>query len=452
MKLTRVEAPSMKEALLKIKMTLGDDALIVGTRTLRKGGVLGVGGREYVEVYVSQAPPQGGGSLPRTRMPQVEAPRQGLVNPTSHNEELQPRGTSGTRPVDPQPTVFGQATHPEALEALRGLYPQSKNPYSPPQQKGDAPVLALPKSLGADDPVERLAKYARERGWKLEDFQETKRRALEANPPQKEIDHPFLKDAELLLKELEISPKMIEGLLWELRTIDLPVGVTDPNRLKTLLKSQVVKLLAPNLPQGVQQEPLVQIFLGPTGVGKTTTVAKLAARAKINERKQVGLITLDTFRIAAVDQLQKYARIIGVTLEVVSDPIEFRSAVARLKREGLDRILVDTAGRGQRDELKMRELEEFVKSIPDAEVHLVLSTTTHPRTFTRVAHRFIPLGAQRLILTKLDESEAFGALLEPLVDAGLPVSFITDGQNVPDDIMLSDPERLTDLVFRTRAF
>ncbi len=129
--------------------------------------------------------------------------------------------------------------------------------------------------------------------------------------------------------------------------------------------------------------------------------------------------------------------------------MEFQAAIERFRREGMDRILVDTAGRGQRDELKMRELREFLSVMPDAEVHLVLSTTTHPRTLQNVVRRFASIGYHRMVLTKLDEAESFGALLAVLVEAGKPVSYLTDGQNVPEDIMTSDPERLAELVLRS---
>jgi flagellar biosynthesis protein FlhF len=193
----------------------------------------------------------------------------------------------------------------------------------------------------------------------------------------------------------------------------------------------------------------VVVLVGPTGVGKTTTIAKLAARAKLAEGRRIGLVTLDTFRIAAVDQLQKYAGIIGLPLAVAADPVELQAAVKSLARDGAEVVFVDSAGRSQRDELKMAELREFLGALPGAEVHLVLSTTTHPKTVRSVAERFTAAGYRRVILTKLDEAASFGALLEPLLGIGKPVSYITDGQNVPDDIMASDPERLVELVLRT---
>ena len=100
----------------------------------------------------------------------------------------------------------------------------------------------------------------------------------------------------------------------------------------------------------------------------------------------------------------------------------------------------------------MQELREFLDITPNAEIHLVLSTIIHPRTLKNVATRFVPLGVHRLILTKLDETDSFGSLVKPLASINKPVSFVTDGQNVPDDIMVSDPDRLANLVFRASQF
>jgi len=268
----------------------------------------------------------------------------------------------------------------------------------------------------------------------------------------KSFDHPFLTSAYELLVSYDVDAKLAEQLVWDLKSVQLPVGVVPTDRVRAMVKAQLKKLFPPNVPTAMEGDRKVLILVGATGVGKTTTIAKLAARAKINERKSVGLITLDTFRIAAVDQLQKYANIIGVPVEVVADPAEYKAAIKRFKRSGVQLTLVDTAGRGQRDELKMQELREFLDITPNAEIHLVLSTIIHPRTLKNVVTRFVPLGVHRLILTKLDETDSFGSLVKPLASINKPVSFVTDGQNVPDDIMVSDPDRLASLVFRASQF
>jgi flagellar biosynthesis protein FlhF len=386
MKLTKVEAASMQEALRKIRTTLGDDAMIVGTRTLRRGGVLGVGSHEVVEVYVADQRPR-----------------------------LAPGGSPGRRAAEPGRLAAGLA-RPPAEEA-------EARPEPRPEE-----LETLSRALG--ELRQEIRELVREKG---------------------EVgDHPFLRDAYGLLLEREVEPKLAARLVGQLQGLPLPVGLPEPSRVRAVVAAQLKRLFLPNVAAPVGSTPRVVVLIGPTGVGKTTTIAKLAARAKLVGGQRVALVTMDTFRIAAVDQLQKYAQIIGVPLAIASDPVEFQSAVATFKKEEVEVVFVDSAGRSQRDELKMGELREFLQVLPGAEVHLVLSTTTHPRTMKSVAERFKGVGFQRVILTKLDEASSFGTLLEALLTIGKPVSFLTDGQNVPDDLIPSDPDRLAELVLRTQ--
>ncbi len=185
-------------------------------------------------------------------------------------------------------------------------------------------------------------------------------------------------------------------------------------------------------------------LVGPTGVGKTTTIAKLAANYRLKEKRRVGLITVDTYRIAAVEQLRTYAEIIDLPMQVVSSPREIRQAIDKLG--GLDLILMDTAGRSARDEIKIRELKTFLSEAAADEVHLVLSSVASARTLAHTAERFAAVGTTRLILTKLDEATGLGNLL-PLVRASkLPLSYLTNGQNVPDDIEIANAGRVARLV------
>src|SRR5262249_33506767 len=138
-------------------------------------------------------------------------------------------------------------------------------------------------------------------------------------------------------------------------------------------------------------------------------------------------------------------------LLVATNPKELQAAADELRSKEMDLIFVDSAGRSHRDELKMTELREFLSVVSDAEVHLVVSTTTHGKTILSVANRFAGIGFHRLILTKVDETISFGSLINALITINRPVSFVTDGQNVPDDIVPSDPERLADLVLKTNA-
>jgi len=181
-------------------------------------------------------------------------------------------------------------------------------------------------------------------------------------------------------------------------------------------------------------------LIGPTGVGKTTTIAKLAANLRLREKRRVGLITVDTYRIAAVEQLRTYADIIDLPMEVVATPREMREAVARLSN--LDLILMDTAGRSPRDEVRIQELRSMLAEANADEVHLVLSSVASPAGLVKAARHFAKVGTTSLVLTKLDEATGLGNLLPLLRSCKLPLSYVTNGQNVPDDIEPANRARL----------
>jgi flagellar biosynthesis protein FlhF len=185
-------------------------------------------------------------------------------------------------------------------------------------------------------------------------------------------------------------------------------------------------------------------LVGPTGVGKTTTIAKLAANYRLREKRRVGLITVDTYRVAAVEQLRTYADIIDLPMEVVATPREMREAVGRMNH--LDLVLMDTAGRSPRDEVKIQELKSMLAEAEPDEVHLVLSSTASAKGLIGAAERFADVGTTALLLTKLDEATSLGHLIGLVRECRLPISYITDGQNVPDDIQTAECRELARLM------
>ena len=188
----------------------------------------------------------------------------------------------------------------------------------------------------------------------------------------------------------------------------------------------------------------VVALVGPTGVGKTTTVAKLAANFKLAHGFRPGLVTVDTYRIAAVEQLRTYAEIIDLPLAVANSPAEMTRAIDELG--DVDIVLIDTAGRSPRDEVKIRELADFLAEARPDEVHLVLSAVAGERSLRAAVDRFAVVHADRLILTKLDEADGLGGVLAVLGQADRPVSYLTTGQAVPDDIEPADRARLARLI------
>lgn len=193
----------------------------------------------------------------------------------------------------------------------------------------------------------------------------------------------------------------------------------------------------------------VVALVGPTGVGKTTTVAKLAANFKLTHGFRPGLVTVDTYRIAAVEQLRTYAEIISLPLAVANAPGEMRRAIDELG--DVDLVLIDTAGRSPRDEVKIRELADFLAAAQPDEVHLVLSAVAGERSLRSAVERFAMVQADRLILTKLDEADGLGGVLSVLGQADRPVSYLTTGQAVPDDIEPANRTRLARLILGHEA-
>jgi len=193
----------------------------------------------------------------------------------------------------------------------------------------------------------------------------------------------------------------------------------------------------------------VVAFVGPTGVGKTTTIAKLAAIFALFEERKVALVTADTYRIAAVEQLKTYAKIIGIPIEVVFTPQEIRRAIERHLDAEL--ILIDTAGRSHYDNMKMSELKSYIESSSPDEVHIVLSLNTKYRDLEEIIKRFGCIPLHKMVLTKLDETATFGNILNLARDFSIPISYVTNGQDVPKDIEVADPSKLAEVILRLRG-
>lgn len=202
-----------------------------------------------------------------------------------------------------------------------------------------------------------------------------------------------------------------------------------------------IKIIPPLLPKG---EPIVIALVGPTGVGKTTTIAKLAALYSIKHGYKVGLATVDTYRIGAVEQLRTYAEILGVPLEVALTAPELKEAVDRLK-ESCQVILLDTAGRSQQNRMQLGELKSFLQAAAPNQVHLVLSGTLSLTGGRQVVANFQKLGAGSMIVSKLDEVASFGAVASIILQSKLPISYLTCGQAVPDDLQLAGTSNIVNL-------
>jgi flagellar biosynthesis protein FlhF len=203
-------------------------------------------------------------------------------------------------------------------------------------------------------------------------------------------------------------------------------------------------------PSPVSVQSRVVAFVGPTGVGKTTTIAKIAAVELLKNKRKVGLITADTFRIAAVEQLKTYANILQIPVEVVFSTEEVAEAIDKLKDRDL--ILIDTAGRNYGDTVFVEKLNEFLKASQPDETCLVLSLTTKSADLEHIVANFEGVEIDKFIFTKLDETSSYGALYNLAHRFRKPLAYLTTGQNVPDDIEVATPERIAKLVVGEKQY
>ncbi|NLM14029.1 MAG: flagellar biosynthesis protein FlhF [Epulopiscium sp.] len=239
----------------------------------------------------------------------------------------------------------------------------------------------------------------------------------------------------------EVLPEIAEIILKDLDQTE-DIQSNNINDLVGIVYNRIMQMLGKPIPIEVDHSKTkIVFFIGPTGVGKTTTIAKITAHFALNMQKKVGLITADTYRIAAVEQLKTYAEILNVPVEVIYSPEELTGTLEKMKSR--DIIFVDTAGRSHKNLQQFQELYHLISQIDEKEVFLVLSATTKYKDMVHIINKYSPISNYRIIFTKIDETTALGSILNIRYLTQKPLSYITFGQNVPDDIELMSPEKMT---------
>lgn len=195
-----------------------------------------------------------------------------------------------------------------------------------------------------------------------------------------------------------------------------------------------------------EDQPLLVPFIGPTGVGKTTTIAKLAAYYDVEENRNVGFITLDGYRLAAVEQLRRYADILRVPLRDVTETENVSNAIDELIEQDVEMIFIDTAGRSQFDEERIQDLVDLFPQELPSKTHLVLSATSRSRDIKEILAGFDEIGFDRVAMTKLDETRSYGTVYNVMKRTDIPMAYLTDGQEVPDDLWIAEADQIANLI------
>jgi flagellar biosynthesis protein FlhF len=432
------QAASMAEALRMVKAELGPDAMILSTKKENAGGILGFFSKPVYRVTAAIEPVQ--------RQAPPPAPAYGTHRPRPERER--------TAKEELESSMFAPLARElkelrEKVDALSRREADVKKPDKEENQGDTQPLGFNLKNVPRGD-LEEIKKLLLNT---LAKSQEGGARPVqwpnvsETIPAEAQSGLELLPEDSPLAKELVqsgISTDLIRRILDTLGT--LPVedgGQTLKSRLGTTF-SKLIKF-AGTLKMR-KNSPRIIALVGPTGVGKTTTTAKLAAMYALNRGNKVALITMDIFRVGAVEQLKTYSRIMGIPLEVASTPKELEKAVE--KHSACDLIFIDTAGRSHKDKEKLDEMKNFLDNKIPIEVYLCLSATTKDRELEEILNRFKIFQVSKVVFTKIDESESFGNMVNLLMKDNLQIAYFTTGQRVPEDIEVATSAKLADMILR----
>ncbi|MBU4532804.1 MAG: flagellar biosynthesis protein FlhF [Eubacteriales bacterium] len=393
MKIKKYLVRDMREAMQRIKEDMGPDAVILASRKVRGRGILGLFRPRRLEVTAA-----------------LDEPRE-----------------TAKVAAKPEP----EAAHTASRRTYSRAAPELQ--FALADEDGRPPAVTQPRQW------DKLSVHQ-----ELHEMKSLLNRLTSYNSAFA-AGEGFFNRWEQFLTENEIDKEIITDIMKTLRDQIDPSDVKRYDRARLCVQNEIMNLVAPAYSD--QDLGHVVAFVGPTGVGKTTTLAKLAAQYTLFHGKSTAVVTLDTYRIGAVEQLQIYADIMGVPLEVANTPSQLKDAVARHRNK--DFVFVDTAGRPSHESSKITEIKTYLDSIDEpVQVLLCLSCNTKQRDLLRVLTDFSQLNYSALVFTKLDETEATGSILNLIRYSGIPVTHITNGQNMPDDIEVLYPKKLAKLLTR----
>lgn len=388
----KFQGKTEEEAIEKAKAEMGSSAIVMNIKTLKTGGIMGLFKKSYIEVTAALEEMSEAASVIR----QVEQIRKEAEKPKPAAESPKPAPVEEKK----EETESKREGLEEKLDSLQSLLLQQLHQDESEEKKGKNPESLEGESLALTKLIYNT------------------------------------------LLENEVDEKYANQIIADIeKTIKKDTGVDQT--LSNVYQRLVLKLGQPKCIDWQQGKQQIIFFIGPTGVGKTTTIAKIASKLCLEEKAKVAMLTADTYRIAATEQLRTYANILSIPFQVIYSPEDMKEVVAELT--DYDVILVDTSGHSSKNEEQLNATKRLVNSSGNKEkshCYLVLSATTKYRDLLTIADAYEDLKGYRLIFTKADETGCLGNILNMKLYTGAELSYLTNGQNVPDDIEKLNPQKV----------
>jgi len=399
-KIKKFTAPTEQEAIEKVKAELGPDALIINIKRIQPGGLFAFFRKPSVEVMAAYDDKSASGAAATVMTVEETTTKENVIAQSQHLEpDLVQKFESSKKDVQ-------IAQQEEKIQMLQDMLLATSDMLSKAQSN-------LTVSKHVESAESRI-------------YQNNLLQIFYNTLIENQVNEDFARET---LDELD-KKELVEKL-----DINFVVKIVYNKIVETIGAPSALK------PTRSKGNPQIFAFVGPTGVGKTTTIAKLTADLSLHKNLDVGLITADTYRIAAIEQLKTYGDILGIDVAVAYKPEELVEHI-RAKKDHCDIILIDTAGRSHKDDNNLRELKEFINSHELIEKFLVLSLTTKFDDMMDIVDKYSRICDFRIIFTKLDETNKIGNIANLSHKTGKKLSYITFGQNVPDDIKTIAPNEV----------
>lgn len=477
MNVKKYRAATTREALEKIKQDLGEDAFVLETKHVRTGGFLGL--RSETQIEISAAAPALAAKTAKVEYPSNAGIQSHKILNLSEDTFAAPTASAPQSSMEKDNIMAALSarsasssnfeTEIPAPRVLQNLSTHEQTRIEPVEINAEAPRFVHPKreisklllpqtdkpTVNAIETPATVANSNRELELLRAEMRELKfsfgafanrqnaqswQSGVDLDLFGEVFDSPFY-DSYVELTGTGISPELARQFITDFIPQYHNNSINEQQISHETLRRALSALIKFE-PDALQTEkPSVMAIIGATGVGKTTTVAKLAARAALHERRRVELVTLDTYRIAAVEQLKTYAEIIGAGCHVVRSVLELDAVLRRLPTDAV--VLIDTTGKNPHDLADQYELSEYLRQNDEIRKYLAIQATTHPLDAIAAIRKFEMYGADSLILTKMDETMRPGAAVEVAAESSLPLAYLCMGQRVPEDLQIATAETLT---------